>query len=424
MNPNGPLQEVLHWHQIKMQLICGANGGDMDRRKFILGSTSALTGGLLLPGIAGSAAAQELPSGAIDSGILDTLPGKRPLIKRTFRPPNFETPIQLFRRASRPTMLSSCAATSPASRRWTRHWRLRVGGETAEGSASSRCAELRKGFEQVEVAAVNQCSGNRRGLFNPHVPGIQWGFGGMGNAVWSGVRLKDVLENAGVTASALEVVFDGADAAVLAGPRLRQEPARVEGARREHADRLRDERRAAAALERLPGAAGRPGLDGDLLGQELIASMPSTRPFEGFWMKTAYRVPKGMFRRPSAFESQDTERTRPSPSMVVNSLVTDRERAVLERRQRSKCWASPGTAARHPQVEVSPDGGRQWRPRALAGRSAASRGGTGVPFRPEAGAQTLMSRATNRAGADPGPAGAQPGRLSPQRDPDARHRVT
>ena len=74
----------------------------MDRRKFILGSTSALTGGFLLPGIAGSAAAQELPAGAVASGILDALPGKRPLLKRSFRPPNYETPVSYFREAFTP----------------------------------------------------------------------------------------------------------------------------------------------------------------------------------------------------------------------------------------------------------------------------------------------------------------------------------
>ena len=74
----------------------------MDRRKFILGSTSALTGSLLLPGIVGSAAAQELPAGAVASGILDALPGKQPLIKRSFRPPNYETPVSFFRHAFTP----------------------------------------------------------------------------------------------------------------------------------------------------------------------------------------------------------------------------------------------------------------------------------------------------------------------------------
>ena len=59
-------------------------------------------------------------------------------------------------------------------------------------------AQLRKEFKPAQVTAVCQCSGNRRGLFEPHVQGVEWGVGAMGNAVWSGVRLKDVLAKAGV----------------------------------------------------------------------------------------------------------------------------------------------------------------------------------------------------------------------------------
>ena len=54
-------------------------------------------------------------------------------------------------------------------------------------------------------------------------------------------------------------------------------------------------------------------------------------PFDGFWMKTAYRVPKGMFGA-SGFESQDTEQNSPITSIKVNSLVVDpAPGAVLER---------------------------------------------------------------------------------------------
>jgi sulfite dehydrogenase len=59
----------------------------------------------------------------------------------------------------------------------------------------------------AEITAVCQCSGNRRGLFEPHVAGVQWGLGAMGNALWRGVRLKDILAKAGVKSDALEVVF-------------------------------------------------------------------------------------------------------------------------------------------------------------------------------------------------------------------------
>src|SRR5207237_9836442 len=94
-------------------------------------------------------------------------------------------------------------------------WRLQVAGASAQHPLSLSLEELRSGFEQVSVVAVNQCAGNRRGLFTPRVPGVQWGNGAMGNARWRGVRLRDVLQRAGMAPDALEVVFDGADSPVL-----------------------------------------------------------------------------------------------------------------------------------------------------------------------------------------------------------------
>ena len=151
-----------------------------------------------------------------------------------------------------------CTGLAPA-----RRWR-----QLAERPREFTLSELRRDFEQVEIAAVNQCSGNRRGLFEPHVAGIQWGYGGMGNARWRGVRLRDVLAKTGVRKEAVEVVLDGADTGVMAAtPDFVKSLPVWQGARREHADRLRDERRAVAALERLPGAARRARLDGHLLGE-------------------------------------------------------------------------------------------------------------------------------------------------------------
>jgi CheY-like chemotaxis protein len=72
---------------------------------------------------------------------------------------------------------------------------------------------------RVELAAVNQCSGNSRGLFQPRTPGGQWQNGAMGNARWTGVRLRDVLDRAGVRAgaeAALAMAIEGIyDALVL-----------------------------------------------------------------------------------------------------------------------------------------------------------------------------------------------------------------
>src|ERR1700722_20757688 len=67
------------------------------------------------------------------------------------------------------------------------------------------------------MAAVNQCSGNSRGQFQPRVAGGQWDNGAMGNARWTGVTLRDVLDRAGVKAGAVAVRFNGLDEPVVDG---------------------------------------------------------------------------------------------------------------------------------------------------------------------------------------------------------------
>jgi DMSO/TMAO reductase YedYZ molybdopterin-dependent catalytic subunit len=68
---------------------------------------------------------------------------------------------------------------------------------------------------RVELVAINQCSGNSRGYFQPRVPGAQWSHGAMGNARWTGVRLKDVLDRAGVKSGVVQVRFNGMDEPIV-----------------------------------------------------------------------------------------------------------------------------------------------------------------------------------------------------------------
>ena len=136
----------------------------------------------------------ELPEGARAEAILDVLPAKRPLIKLTYRPPNYETPIEYFRSAITPNdafyvryHLSDIPQVDAKTSK------LSIGGEGANAQAELTFDDLQK-MPAVEIAAVNQCSGNRRGLFKPHVVGVQWGYGGMGCARWKGARLRDILD--------------------------------------------------------------------------------------------------------------------------------------------------------------------------------------------------------------------------------------
>ena len=71
--------------------------------------------------------------------------------------------------------------------------------------------DLQSKFEPVSLVALCQCAGNSRSLFEPRVPGGQWANGAMGNARWKGVRLKDVLDAAGVLPGTVQVGLHGLD---------------------------------------------------------------------------------------------------------------------------------------------------------------------------------------------------------------------
>lgn len=192
------------------------------RREFL--KTSA--GGVLLAGAGPLASGfanaaipglrPELSEGARDSAVLEALPGKFPLIKNSYRPPNYETPVEYFREPFTPNKaffvryhLSHIPEVDATQ------WRLKVGGDSAATPFELTLDELKRNFEPVELVAICQCSGNRRGLFQPHVAGVEWGPGAMGNARWKGARLKDLLAKAGIKKEAVEITLNGADGGVV-----------------------------------------------------------------------------------------------------------------------------------------------------------------------------------------------------------------
>jgi sulfite dehydrogenase (cytochrome) subunit A len=333
----------------------------MDRRRFVLTSSAALAAGLLSPRLP-SAATPGFPAGAESAAVLDALPGMRPLIKRTFRPPNYETPVALFREPYTPNDAFYVRWHLNVPDLDARAWRLRIGGPAASSTRDLSLADLKR-LPKREVVAVNQCSGTRRGLFSPHVPGVQWGYGAMGNAAWGGVPLKDVLEAAGISASAVEVAANGADAPPLSGPDFVKCLPMWKA--------LDDDTLVAFEMNGLPlsrwhGAPARlmvPGWTATYWVKALTDLLILDRPFDGFWMKTAYRVPKGLF-GPSRFDSQDGDQSVPITDIRVNSLVVGPEPAAVLPRGKAVelqgCAWDGGSGIR--TVEVSLDDGRRWQP--------------------------------------------------------------
>jgi DMSO/TMAO reductase YedYZ molybdopterin-dependent catalytic subunit len=375
-----------------------------DRRQVLVGSAGLLLGAF---GARGGDAPASPPAAA----SLIALPGKKPLIRRSFRPPNFETPLDQLREpftSNDRFFVRYHIADIPEAD--PRSWRLKIVGASAGQALELSLEDLQRDFERVTIAAVNQCSGNRRGLFAPRAGGIQWHYGAMGNARWSGVRLRDVLRRAGIRSDALEVVCDGADRAVL--------PATPDFTKSLPIERALDENTLIAfdmngsPLPHWHGAPARlvvPGWTATYWIKHLVDLRIEPRAFDGFWMKSAYRIPTGAF--PGArFASQETPETTPITEILINSLVTSHASgARLERGRPAELsgWAWDGGSGIG-TVEFSVDGGR-WRPAVLdedLGRFA-WRGFRFTLDTATAGSRSIGVRATSRIGA------RQPEQLTP-----------
>ena len=157
-----------------------------------------------------------LPGGPNGRPLTTTYPTKGRMILQRTRPPLLETPFEVFDQG----------VLTPNDQFFVRwHWanipaevnadafRLAVRGHVNRALSLSLPDVL--ALPRVEIVAVNQCSGNSRGYFQPRVAGGEWGNGAMGNARWTGVRLKDVLDRAGVKEGAVQVRFNGLDEPVV-----------------------------------------------------------------------------------------------------------------------------------------------------------------------------------------------------------------
>ncbi|MBA4048843.1 MAG: oxidase [Sphingomonas sp.] len=198
-------------------------------------------------------------------------------------------------------------------------FRLRIGGAVNSPRALT-LGELLK-LPRVELAAVNQCAGNSRGHFTPRVAGAQWGHGAMGNARWVGVRLRDVLDLAGVRAGATAVRFAGLDRPPVEGAPWYAKSLSVDHAR--DGEVMIAFAMNGAALPMLNGFPIRlvvPGWYSTYWIKALDRIEVLTGADDNFWMAKAYRIPT----TPDGGVAPGTKDFASTPigAMVPRSFVT------------------------------------------------------------------------------------------------------
>jgi len=297
-----------------------------------------------------------------------TEPQKAPLILLTDRPVQLETPRHYFRTVFTPNeaFYVRWHLEGIPNRVDLKQWKLQVQGNVNKPLALS-LADLTEKFKPVSVAAVNQCSGNSRSRLQPRVPGAQWGNGAMGNALWTGVRLREILDMAGVKAGSLQVQFQGLET----GQGPAGTASNIFQKSLDLANPVVDECVVAYLMngEPLPMLNGFPmrlvvpGYFATYWMKCLSWIRVLDAPDENYWMKTAYRVP-------------DTPRGNTTPEEVkagkVKTIPIERfpvRSFLISPDGTSKIPAGLGVTlrgiafsgfARVTRVEISDDGGKTW----------------------------------------------------------------
>src|SRR5579884_2414860 len=345
-----------------------------------------------LPGVTeGNVATPGAPASTLwnSDGPYITEPQKAPLILLTDRPVQLETPRHYFATAFTPNEAFYV--------RWhldnipnevnLAEWRLRVEGNVSKPLTLS-LRDLMEKFKPVSVAAVNQCSGNSRSRMQPRVPGGQWGNGAMGNALWTGVPLREILGQAGIKPGSLQVQFQGLETGE--GPKALGSGQFLKSL--DLTNPVTDECVVAYLMngQPLPMLNGFPvrlvvpGYFATYWMKCLTWIRVLEKPDDNFWMKTGYKVP-------------DTPRGNTTPDAAKAGEVKMVPISGMPVPVRGIAFSGHGRIVK---VELSSDGGRSWSEAALGEdygpysfRTWEAQWTARTP-----GKHTLMSRATDEKG--------------------------
>jgi len=324
------------------------------------------------------------------------IPGEDGLIVRSFRFVDLETPVEYLNtwltpvphffvrnHMHEPTEVSADT------------WRLAVGGEV-EKPISLSLSELSK-LESHSVVNTLECAGNGRSLHRPQVPGVQWGKGAVSTAKFSGVRLRDVLQRAGVKSSGKHVMFRGLDEVPgKVPPFIRSIP--IEKAL--DSDTLIATHMNGAALTKhhgFPARAMVPGWVGAASIKWLTEIKVLESEFVGNFMSPGYRYPNQPVKPGDAVKPEDTHVLT---SLNVKSVISGPlDGSSVKAGKLSVQGTAWGGEAEIAKVEVSVDGGSTWNP-AVLGHDQARYAWRHwrYEWKAKPGEYAIQSRATDAAG--------------------------
>ena len=347
------------------KIVFGRTSDPFTRRGFLSGLSrmGALLGAEIVFG-------RFMPAGLIPAALAESteafaLPGKHPgLSILNDRPINAEVPAHLLN-----------DFITPADRLFVRNngippekvdastWTLTIDGESIKNSKTYSIAQLKEKFKQHTYQLTIECGGNGRAEFNPRAKGNQWTTGAVGSPQWTGVRLRDVLEDCGIKDDAVYIAYHGADSHLSRDP---NKAAISRGVPMSKA--LEDEVLIAWALngQDIPGLNGYPlrlvcgGWPASTSGKWLKGISVRDRVHDGTKMLgQAYRVPKNPVAPGTKVPDEDMRIIERVP---VKSLITFPKSGVQHKHTdrfiaKGHAWAGDRSIKK---MQVSIDFGQTW----------------------------------------------------------------
>ncbi len=98
------------------------------------------------------------------------------------------------------------------------NWKLVINGESVKQQKTYTLQELKSKFKHYTYQLTLECGGNGRSEFNPPAKGNQWTVGAVHCASWTGIRLKDLLEDVGIKSDAVYIAYHSADTHLSGDP--------------------------------------------------------------------------------------------------------------------------------------------------------------------------------------------------------------
>ncbi|MCI4669249.1 MAG: sulfite oxidase [Bacteroidia bacterium] len=167
---------------------------------------------------------EHMPANLIPAGIFDLqdgpIQGKHPgLLVLNDRPVNAETPAHLLDDFQTPADVLFVRNNGiPPQNINPQSWTLSIEGESVNQKKTYTLEELKSRFQHYSYHLTLECGGNGRSEFNPPAKGNQWTTGAVGCPKWTGVRLKDVLNDVGIKSDAVYIGYYGKDTHLSGDP--------------------------------------------------------------------------------------------------------------------------------------------------------------------------------------------------------------